>query len=267
MAGVGIVVVSYRTGDTLARCLDAVHADAPEAAVHLVDHASRLVAFDALIKPRPWVRAMPTHENPGFGAGANRGIAAAIGAGADHVLLLNDDVFVRPGCLRRLVEAAGEAGAASPWLAGTGDARYRGGLIDWERGYAGHVDGAHDYLIGGCMLISRAAWERTGPFDEAFFLYCEDVDWCVRARAEGVPLVVVPEELADHVGGASTGSDHSWAYWWSRSRIRLLRKHGRGHPTRTALRQIGRSGIDGVMSGDFGTAAARVRGTLSGLRS
>ncbi|MBM3886255.1 MAG: glycosyltransferase family 2 protein, partial [Gemmatimonadetes bacterium] len=57
MAGVAIVVVSYRTGNTLARCLDAVHADAPEAVVHLVDHASRLAAFDALIKPRPWVRA------------------------------------------------------------------------------------------------------------------------------------------------------------------------------------------------------------------
>lgn len=265
MGGIGIVIVSYRTGGTLARCLDAVHADVPEALVHLVDHDSQPVALEALLGERPWIRPLDTTENPGFGSGANRGIETALAAGVSHVLLLNDDVFVRSGCVARLVAAAGDAGAASPWLAGDGDAAYRGGVIDWERGYAGHRDGATDYLLGGCMMISRAAWERTGPFDAAFFLYCEDVDWCIRARTAGVPLVVVPAELAEHVGGASTGQDDAWAYWWSRSRIRLLRKHGRGSPWQVGLRQLAGVTRTAVMQRDLRVASARIRGTLSGL--
>ena len=47
-----------------------------------------------------------------------------------------------------------------------------------------------DYLSGACLCISRAAWERVGPFNEELFLYYEDVDWCLRARALGVPLTV-----------------------------------------------------------------------------
>ena len=100
-----------------------------------------------------------------------------------------------------------------------------------------------------------------------FRSYSEDVDWCLRARATGVPLVVLPEELADHVGGASTQQDGAWAYWWSRSRIRLLRKHDRGNPTRTAIRQLGATGRDLLRDHDAAKALARVRGTVSGLRA
>lgn len=150
---------------------------------------------------------MPMTDNVGFAGGANLGVRRALAAAATHVLPLNDDVFVEPGCIAALVEAAGNEGASSPWLRGEGDAAYRGGRIDWERGFAGHADGATDYLIGGCMPISRSAWDRTGPFDESFFLYCEDVDWCVRTRAAGVPLVVVVRELGDHIGGASTKAE------------------------------------------------------------
>jgi N-acetylglucosaminyl-diphospho-decaprenol L-rhamnosyltransferase len=263
-----IVIVSYRTGDTLARCLDAAHADAPEATIYLVDHESRMVALDALLKPRLWVRPMETNANPGFGAGANRGITRAFADGFERVLLLNDDVFLRTGCVTALKEIVGADGAASPWLAGEGDAAYRGGVIDWKKGYAGHQDGADDYLIGGCMMITRDAWHRTGGFDESFFLYCEDVDWCIRARVVGVPLVLVPVELADHVGAASTGANggEAWAYWWSRNRLVLLRKHQRGSIWRTAARHTAATARDFVIGEHNGRVAlARLKGTVRGL--
>jgi N-acetylglucosaminyl-diphospho-decaprenol L-rhamnosyltransferase len=264
-----IVIVSYRTGETLTRCLDAAHTDAPEATIYLVDHESRMVALDALLKPRLWVRPMETSDNPGFGAGANRGINRAFADGFERVLLLNDDVFLGPGCVEALKEAVGIDGAASPWLSGDGDAAFRGGVIDWKIGYAGHQEGATDYLIGGCMMVSREAWQRTGAFDESFFLYCEDVDWCLRARDKGVQLITIPIDLAEHAGGASTGagSGAAWAYWWSRSRIKLLRKHGQGRVKTTALRQIGATTRDFLRDRDTSKAASRVRGTLSGLRA
>ena len=262
------MIVSYRTGDTLARCLDAAHADAPEATIYLVDHESRMVALDALLKPRLWVRPMETNENPGFGAGANRGIDRAFADGFERVLLLNDDVFVQRGCVQALKGAVGADGAASPWLAGEGDAAYRGGVINWDKGYAGHQEGATDYLIGGCMMITREAWRRTGEFDESFFLYCEDVDWCIRARGVGVPLVVVPNELAHHLGAASTGAEGGvvWGYWWSRNRLLLLEKHGRGRVWRTASRQVAGIGRDLIfVDRDPRRALARLRGTMHAL--
>lgn len=267
MGGTAIVVVSYRTGDTLARCLEDAHRDAPDAHVYLVDHEARTAQHDALCALRPWVASMATPANPGFGAGANRGIERALADGADRVLLLNDDVYLRPGCVNALAAAADETGAASPWVAGDGDAAYRGGRIDWQRGYAGHHDGADDYLLGGCMLMTRAAWQATGRFDEDYFLYCEDVDWSLRAHRAGVPLVVVPDELAEHVGGASTGAGQSatWAYWWTRNRILLQRRHRQGRPAVTALRQVAGAGRDALAQPRL--AAARLKGAVAGLRA
>ena len=270
MARPAVVIVAFHAGVHARRCVEAVAMDHPTATIYLVDNESRPDQLQAILDDHPDVIGMPAERNPGFGAGANRGIEQALQSGATHVLLLNDDVYVRPGCIAALIGAAGEEGAASPWLAGDGDAAYRGGVIDWERGFAGHQDGATDYLIGGCLLLSRRAWERTGPFDETFFLYCEDVDWCLRARTAGVPLSVVPVELADHEGGASTGAGHSttWAYWWSRNRIRLIRKHGRGSAIKTALRQLA-STAAGLLSRDRDAriAMARLRGIASGLLS
>jgi GT2 family glycosyltransferase len=270
MARPAIIIVAYRAGENARRCIEAVQVDAPDATVYLVDNESYPHQLEPILRDFPAIVGIPLAENLGFGAAANRGIQRAFDEGATHALLLNDDVYLRTGCVAALVEAAGEGGATSPWLAGDGDAAYRGGKIDWDKGYAGHQEGATDYLIGGCMMISRPAWERTGWFDESFFLYCEDVDWCLRARAVGVPLVVVATELADHDGGASTGAGHSatWGYWWSRNRIKLVRKHRQGSATKTAARQIG-SVASNLRSSDrdLGLAAARLRGIARGLFS
>jgi GT2 family glycosyltransferase len=270
MARPAIIIVAYHAGENARRCIEAIQADTPDCMTYLVDNESYPHQLEPILRDFPTIVGMPLAENPGFGAAANRGIQRAFDEGATHALLLNDDVYLRGGCVAALVEAAGERGAASPWLAGDGDAAYRGGKIDWQKGSAGHQEGATDYLIGGCVIISRHAWERTGWFDESFFLYCEDVDWCLRARAAGVPLVVVPTELADHDGGASTGAGHSvtWGYWWSRNRIKLVRKHRQGSATKTAARQVAAVAISLWSNNrDLGLAAARLRGIARGLVS
>ena len=55
-----------------------------------------------------------------------------------------------------------------------------------------------DWVIGGCMLVRRAAMERTGPMDERFFLYFEDVDWCQRMWQAGFEVVYTPESRFIH---------------------------------------------------------------------
>ena len=70
-----------------------------------------------------------------------------------------------------------------------------------------------------------------GPFDESLFLYYEDVDWCLRARALGVPLAVALEARAAHAGGASSGGEggETWAYYSTRNRLWLMERQ-RGAP-------------------------------------
>ena len=107
-----------------------------------------------------------------------------------------------------------------------------------------------DHPLGACMLIRRAAWQDVGPFDEGYFMYLEEVDWCQRGRARGWQIWQQPAAVAIHHGGASTRqhAEAMFAQLW-RSRLRYYaRYHGplynrvvhllvrcrlpRGHPVR-----------------------------------
>ena len=90
-----------------------------------------------------------------------------------------------------LAEACGDDGCASPTIEAPGADAFAGGRID-ARGFGRHEPGARDFLTGAALCIPRAAWDRVGPFDERLFLYYEDVEWCLRARAAGFALRVVP---------------------------------------------------------------------------
>ena len=93
------------------------------------------------------------------------------------------------------------------------------------------------------MLVRRAAWEDVGPFDEGFVHYCEEVDWCMRAKARGWHVAHVPSATVIHRGAASTaaavGASLNHLY---DSRARLHRKH-RSHAFRLAARFITRLGL------------------------
>jgi N-acetylglucosaminyl-diphospho-decaprenol L-rhamnosyltransferase len=81
------------------------------------------------------------------------------------------------------------------------------------------------------MLIRRAAWDDVGPFDEGYFMYLEEVDWCRRARLRGWQVWHQPQALAVHHGGSSTSqqADAMLAQLW-RSRLRYYaRFHGPGY--------------------------------------
>ncbi|MGI9117383.1 MAG: glycosyltransferase family 2 protein [Gaiellales bacterium] len=283
--GPAVVVVSYRTSAHLAACLAAIAADDPGVPIYVADNASDAVALAGILEHAPAAVPLATSANPGFAGGVNRGARRAFEDGASHVLILNDDVLIEPGAVARLAEAAGVGDVAAPFLDGRGDGEFRGGRIDWATGIAGHEEGATDYLCAACLMISRGAWDAVGAFDESFFLYFEDVDWCVRASTCGVRLVLVPEVLAWHEGGASTGGGASplVAYWWTRNRLRFVRKH-RGYGAalgiaatavvRSARRGGGTSPVDDGVSGadsrgsaGGGQVGARLRGLIAGLVS
>src|SRR5207237_769005 len=162
-------------------------------------------------------------ENLGYAGGANLGIRAALAAGADVVLVLNNDVRLRPGAAAAALEALGadrRIAAVGPkvlaredpsrlWLA-WGEVTWRQSLVAL-RG-AGEPDGPAwdaprdvEWIAGCAMWIRREALAAVGLLDETFFAYHEEVDWCARARAAGWRVVYRPAAVVTHTGRGGAG--------------------------------------------------------------
>src|SRR5262249_3927309 len=85
------------------------------------------------------------------------------------------------------------------------------------------------YLTGCCLLATRVAWQRVGELDERYFLYAEDTDWCLRARAAGFRLLFVPTARLWHKVSASSGAASPWKiYQRLRANLTLFATHTRG---------------------------------------
>jgi GT2 family glycosyltransferase len=239
------VVVTWQAAGRTAACLDRLAQVAPAAPVIVVDNESDPARLTEILGDRP-VTAVPFAENRGLAGGANAGLDRAFAGGASHAVLLNDDVLVAPGCLEALVEVAGADSAAAPRIQADGPDAFAGGHLD-RRGFGRHAEGAVEYLTGAALCIPAGVWERVGRMDERLFLYYEDVDWCLRARALGVPLRVADRAEAEHAAGSSTGGAEgpTWAYYSTRNRLWMLARlrganAARREAARTALRALGR---------------------------
>jgi GT2 family glycosyltransferase len=186
--------------------------------------------------------------NLGFAGGMNRGAAVAIARGAAWLLLVNDDAVLAPDAVGKLVAAGfplatptirhglpgAPGGPAAPaWYAGGQVSPWTGEPThDAEAPPPGAAPRAVTFAPGCCLLVEADAWRRLGGLDEAFFLYHEDVDLCLRAAAAGLAIGWVPGAVAWHEGGASTGSQAAKAplldYYDARNGLRVVRTRLRG---------------------------------------
>ena len=229
----GIVIVHFGRSEPTARCMRAV-ADDPSPVVRsivVVDNAGDLDA--AAVAP---ARVLRCPDNPGFGAGANRGVAALGDGPWDVLVALNNDVETAPGFLAAAVAAVGHdrVGAAGGplyldrecrtlWYAGGGVCFLTGTVWQSRSRRAAARARPVGFLPGAAMAIAPAAWRRVGGFDPAFFLYNEDLDLCLRLRRGGFAIRFEPGMAAVHLVGAATGSGQvSPLYLENMARTRLL---------------------------------------------
>jgi N-acetylglucosaminyl-diphospho-decaprenol L-rhamnosyltransferase len=167
-----------------------------------------------------------SEHNRGFGAGVNLGAREVQGP---CFAVLNPDIrLTADGVMDRLVRHIEHpaVGAAAPALqlpngALQGSAREVPSPLDlcrrrfWKR----YPDEIHidkpvtvEWVVGACMVVSRAAFEAVGGFDERYFLYFEDVDFGVRLRQSGYSIVYDPTVRVLHGhAAASTGALSSWS--------------------------------------------------------
>ncbi|GGL56361.1 glycosyltransferase [Wenxinia marina] len=202
------------------------------------------------------VRVVQSGRNGGFGAGNNAGIAAALAGGDfDLVYVLNSDAFPAPDAIRALIDhldahpEAGFAGSAIidpgghthvtafrfPSIASEFEGAVRLGPVSrLLRGRQVHLpvpDTARrvDWLAGASLMMRRAVLDEIGLFDEAFFLYFEETDLCLRAARAGWQTHYVPASRVEHIGSVSTGMK-AWRrvpeYWFDSRRHYFRKNHG-----------------------------------------
>ena len=225
---VAVCIVSYRSRIDVVSCLAALarseHADFE---VVICENGGR-DAFDDLkrhVTDLPGgqaVRVVLAPGNLGYAGGVNLCMKAA--PEADAWWVLNPDTVPDPRALEALVARLTRSDCdAVGCVVRLSHDRIQsfGGLWRWalaravSLGYGAPVDGPinaaeietrQNYINGAAMLVSRRFLEVTGPMREDYFLYCEEVEWCLRAQARGLRLGFAPDAFILHDHGASTGN-------------------------------------------------------------
>lgn len=243
---VAIVIPMWNQLEMTQRCLHSLHGltRLPEQVI-VVDNGSWPDPRAALEALCPGLVVLRLDRNHGFAGGCNAGIRRALADAADAVLLLNNDAVVEPGVLAHLVRALREderiAAAGVKTLTDETPPRihaaysvltFHAPLVRVEGWMEPCIDRFEeerdvDSVSGGAMLIRRGALEAIGDFDEEFFAYHEDVDWCMRARRAGWRIRYVPAARVFHRMHASTGGGYRspMIYLVARSSVLFVRKH------------------------------------------
>jgi GT2 family glycosyltransferase len=221
--------------------------------VLVVDNASSDGSAQMVRDEFPGVELLALQENRRFAGGNNEGLRRALEAGADAVMLLNNDVVADPKMIAKLLAALDEqpdAGAAAPliYFAPPSDRIWYGGgrcrpwlahsshrgLRERDRGQYRSIEDT-GYLTGCCLLATREAWQEVGLLDERYFIYAEDADWCLRARAAGFRLLFVPTARLWHrvsASSANAAGGNSMSAWKVYQRLRanvtLWARHAHG---------------------------------------
>jgi GT2 family glycosyltransferase len=265
---VAAIIINYRTAELTAKVVNALLpelATVGSAHLYLIDNDSQDGSAAALRQSATssgWgdrVTLIESPRNGGYGYGINVGVQAALlRERPDYVFILNSDAFVNPGSLRTLVDFmdahpdVGIGGSPIYDLDGVHSVsafRFPTALSELNiqaknRFIAKLVPNAieslplsvlpdvpheAEWISGVGMLVRTAVFEQIGGFDEGFFLYFEEIDFCRRAKRAGWKSYSIVTAPLTHIGSVSTGMDEKelrrMPRYWFDSRNRYFTKH------------------------------------------
>lgn len=234
-----IVIVSWNSRAVLERCLRSILAATKSVSfeVIVVDNNSSDDTTAVLRKRFGWVHLVPNDQNVGFARACNQGMARALG---EYLLLLNSDTYVTDDVISRAVadldERVDHSVLACELRFPDGRRQHsaeralsaRRSLLQnlWlykllpprgrsQRLLGGYYEGSEDvdadWLAGAFILLRRSVFERSGGFDERFFMYGEDCEWGMRLRRLGIRILYRPQTgVVYHTGAVS--SDLVWTH-------------------------------------------------------
>lgn len=257
---VAVVIVTFQSEGTLDDCLGPLLKEngespfaSPVSELAIIDNNSTDGTIEKVKQLPQAVTKLFMDRNQGFAAGVNLGFHRTT---ADYVLLLNPDAVIEPDAIAELagyLDAHHDVAAVGPSHLDAhgyrspshGDAPsvkllwssfldfvppLRDALNVPALSKPTPLGVSHplpvEYLCGGAMMIRKDVWKQLGPFDEAFFLYFEETDFCVRAREAGHGITLLPTVTAKHSGGHSADQSRELAdFAFLQSYRTYIRKH------------------------------------------
>lgn len=209
------------------------------AKIIVVNNNEKNIAPGAL--PFKRITLINNKRNIGFAAGVNVGIRYAIRNGADAILFLNNDTLIKKPFINELSAILSNdpsVGIVGPAICFTKNGKKIfdiGGSINMLTGRTSHreVEEVKDiplrfvtYVSGAAMMIKREVFERVGLFDEQFFLYYEDADFCLRAAKKGFRVAVDPHAIVFHLLSKTIGKVSPFAvFYQTQSAVFFGRKY------------------------------------------
>lgn len=251
---VSVIMVVFRTGPALFNAIPHVLAEPLVDEFIVVDNGSSPedeITLRLIAEREPRLRLIQGHGNIGFARGCNMAARTAKG---HHLIVLNPDAYLQPGCISSLIDAAETF--PRPCVVGArvlneDGSEQRGGRrgevtpvstllsfshlalsLPFLRKYEIHLE-AQDLpegpvsvptISGACFYMSREDFNRLGGFDERYFLHVEDIDLCWRARRMGGSVVFAPEARVVHLGSTSRKHPVVVEYHKGRGLNRYFRK-------------------------------------------
>jgi len=263
-----VVLPTRNTRDLTLAALASLGAQSlPPDQIVVVDDGSEDGTVEAIANRFPDVRLLNTDGGVGFSRAVNAGVQQTTG---DVIWLLNSDTEADPAAVERLVAhfetdpRLGIAGAAleypdgSPqwsggrfptlaWLMGEASGLPgflgRHGLWRAARPVSGSNGGTVDWVTGAAMAVRREVWETSGPLDEGYEFYAQDLDLCWKAHHRAWRVRVLPDVRVVHHHGATIGAEadaadraHLAMLW--RDLVRFLRVHRGPRSARRAARAV-----------------------------
>ena len=217
-----VAIVNYKTAELTKKLLRSLADENLKMEIVVLDNGSQDGIGETLKKEFSHITFIQNEVNTGFSKGYNKAIAATNG---DHILILNSDIEVRKGSLKKLLEAAKYYSSKAvvvgrlvlpdgsiqksafhlPAIAGA----LKEYFLNQCNSYFSYLPSQNEpSVIEGavmaCFLIPRIIWERIGKLDEGTELYFEDIEYCRRLKEANIPIYYIPDAILDHHHGASS---------------------------------------------------------------
>lgn len=230
---IAVIILHYGSLETTKTCLKELKSKVGEHQVILINNTQS--DLNHLIKIIPGTKIVNNPSNLGFAGGVNQGITLSLkDKSITHFFLMNNDLRISFGSFAQLLLTFNrfpKAGIVSPVLHHALGYDWGGKYNKWS-GMVRHKNWDNKpkttqtvaHVAGAAMLISREVINKIGLFDERFFLYFEDLDFCLRATAAGFTIHINPDVVADHSVSASSNDFSRTKYQWV-SHFKFVTKH------------------------------------------
>lgn len=283
---ISFIIVNYNGLEDSCELIESIYAHIPTSfgyEIILVDNGSKQDESLYVKEKFPSVITVRSEKNLGFAGGNNHGIKYSSG---DYLFLINNDTLLFDDSILKLVDFMdnhSQAAAASPKIYFSGEPKViqYAGFTSMSRITLrnrsigrGEVDnGSYDFeeqtfaTHGAAMVVRREVIDKIGYMPEIYFLYYEEIDWCMNMKRHGYELWYVPSSSIIHKESRTTGEDSPLKrYYMTRNRLLFARRNmTKGAANLSICYQIFVANLKAVCFSMIKGRIDLIKATLSGM--